>query len=116
GNRIMVRPERQRDGTWVSLDHLDHDSFRHITHVFAQDRHGLRYFVPGLERYGQEPVKGADPASFEHIDGPWFRDKQQAYYFDSQSAMPELVIVKADMASFEVLGGAYARDAKGLIV
>ena len=30
--------------------------------------------------------------------------------------MPELAIVKADIASFEVLGGVYARDAKGLIV
>jgi len=116
GARIMVRPQRPRDGQWMSLDHFDHDSFRHVADVFGQDRHGLRYFVPGMERYGKEPVKGADPASFEHINGPWFRDKGQAYYFDSQSAMPELAIVKADMASLEVLGGAYARDAKGLIV
>jgi len=116
GTRILVKPEAPCDGEWVSLDHFDHDSFRHLTDVFGQDRHGLRYFTPGLERYGQEPVKGADPASFETIDGPWFRDKRQAYYFDSKVPMSELAIVRADMTSFEVLGGAYARDANGLIV
>ncbi|WP_223215492.1 DKNYY domain-containing protein [Agrobacterium pusense] len=63
-----------------------------------------------------EPVKKADPASFEKLDGPWFKDKQQAYYIDSTAPLPELAVVKVDMASFEVLGGAYARDAKGLIV
>lgn len=116
GNRILVRPLRPRDGEWVSLDHIDHDSFRHIVDVFGEDRHGLRYFIPGLERYGREPVRGADAASFEKADGPWFRDKGQAYYLDSNAPMPEFFIVKADMKSFEVLGDSYARDAKGLIV
>jgi len=116
GSRVLVRPESPRDGEWVSLDHFDHGSFRHLADVFGQDRNGLRYFLPGLEVYGCEPVKGADPASFETLDGPWFRDKRQVYYFDSKAPMPELTIVKADMTSFEVLGGAYARDAKGLIV
>ncbi len=114
--RVVVRPRFPQETEWVSLDHVDHDTFRHIADVFAQDRHGLHYFLPGLERYGNAPVKGADPASFEHIDGPWFKDKRQAYYLDSQSQMPELAVVKADIASFEVLGGGYARDAKGLIV
>jgi hypothetical protein len=63
-----------------------------------------------------EPIEKADPASFEKLDGPWFKDKQQAYYIDSTAPLPELAVVKIDMASFEVLGGAYARDAKGLIV
>ncbi|UXT50607.1 hypothetical protein FY136_14890 [Agrobacterium tumefaciens] len=116
GSRILVRPQRPQDSEWVSLDHFDHDSFRHIIDVFGRDRHGLRYFSPGLERYGHEPVKGADAASFEKLDGPWFKDKRQAYYIDSDAPMPELAVVKADMASFEVLGDAYARDAKGLIV
>ncbi|NSY98996.1 hypothetical protein G6M12_24130 [Agrobacterium tumefaciens] len=116
GSRILVRAQRPQDSEWVSLDHFDHNSFRHIVDVFGQDRHGLRYFSPGLEHYGHEPVKGADAASFEKLDGPWFKDKQQAYYIDSEAPMPELAVVKADMASFEVLGDAYARDAKGLIV
>lgn len=116
GSRILVRPRRPQEAEWVSLDHFDHDSFRHIVDVFAQDRHGLRYFLPGLESYGMEPVKKADPASFEKLDGPWFKDKQQVYYIDSTAPLPELAVVKVDMASFEVLGGAYARDAKGLIV
>lgn len=116
GCRILVAPEHQREGAWVSLDHIDHDSFRFIVDVFGQDRHGLRYFTPGLERYGQQPIKGADPASFEQVDGPWFKDERQAYYFDSRAAMPELAVVKAELKTFEVLGGSYARDAKGLIV
>ncbi len=116
GRRILVRPQRPQEAEWVSLDHFDHDSFRHIVDVFGQDRHGLRYFLPGLEHYGMEPIKKADPASFEKLDGPWFKDKQQAYYIDSTAPLPELAVVKIDMASFEVLGGAYARDAKGLIV
>ena len=116
GSRIMVRPDNPRDGQWLSLDHFDQPSFRHLVDVFGQDRHGLRYFTPGQERYGHAPVKGADPASFEQIDGPWFRDKGQVYYLDSKAPMPELAVVKADLDSFEVLGDAYARDANGLIV
>ncbi len=116
GERIIVKPEQPRGEKWVSLDHIDHESFHHIVDVFGQDRYGLRYFLPGLERYGAEPVKGADPASFERIADHWFRDSRQAYYFDSGAPVSKLVVVKADMATFEVLGGAYARDAKGLIV
>lgn len=114
--RILVRPERPRDGDWASLDHFDHASFRPIVDVFGADCHGLRYFLPGLETYGRKPVKGADPASFESVHDGWYRDARQAYYLNPYSPMSELVVVKADMASFEVLGGAYARDAKGLIV
>lgn len=116
GLRVLVRPERPRDGEWVSLDHFDHASFRPLTGVFGADRHGLRYFLPGLEKYGCEPVKGADPESFEAIRDGWYRDARQAYYLNPDNLMSGLVVVKADMASFEVLGGAYARDAKGLIV
>ncbi len=80
GSRILVRPQRPQEAEWVSLDHFDRDSFRHVVDVFGQDRHGLSYFLPALEHCGMESMKEADPASFE------------------------------------VLGGAYARDAKGLIV
>ena len=116
GERVIVRPQWVRDEEWISLDHFDHNSFHHIVDVFGRDQHGLRYFVPGLERYGAEAVKGADPASFERVADRWFRDSGQAYYFDSTAAMPTLAVVKADMSTFELLGGAYARDAKGLIV
>ncbi|OIS92572.1 hypothetical protein BLA27_15415 [Brucella cytisi] len=116
GKRVLIRPRRPDDGEWISLDHFDHASFRPIVDVFGQDRHGLRYFLPGLEAYGQEPVKDSDPASFVTIAGGWFKDSRQAYYLDSAAPMPALAVVKADLKSFEVLGGAYARDAKGLIV
>ena len=116
GSRILVRPENPRHEEWVSLDHFDYNSFHHLDDVFGQDKHGLRYFIPGLENYGCEPVKGADPASFIKLNEAWFKDKQQVYYFDSNAPTPQLVIIKADMTSFEVLGGAYARDAKSLIV
>lgn len=42
-----------------------------------------------------------DPASFEKLDGPSFKDKQ-AYYIDSTARLPELAVVNVDMASFEV--------------
>ena len=116
GDRIFVKPQQAGDEEWVSLDHIDHDSFHHIVDVFGQDRRGLRYFVPGLERYSCDAVKGADPVSFERIADCWFRDSKQAYYFDREAPMPKLAVVKADLATFEVLEGAYARDAKGLIV
>ncbi|MBP2509137.1 hypothetical protein J2855_002783 [Agrobacterium tumefaciens] len=116
GHRVLITPRRPDDGEWVSLDHFDHASFRPIVDGFGQDRHGLRYFLPGLEAYGQEPVKGGDPVSFEAVAEGWFKDSRQAYYLDSAAPMPALAVVKADLKSFEVLGGAYARDAKGLIV
>ncbi|MFV0473038.1 MAG: DKNYY domain-containing protein [Pikeienuella sp.] len=116
GARVLVRPLRKRDGDWVSLDHFDHGSFRHIAGVFGRDRHGLRYFLPGFERYGCDPVKGADPANFAAISGCWFGDGRRIYYLDSAAPMPELAVARADPGSFEVLGGFYARDAEGLLV
>lgn len=116
GARVLVKPERPRDGEWVSLDHFDQASFSPLVDVFGADRHGLRYFLPGLEKYGREPVKGADPASFTGLRDGWYRDARQAYYLDADTATPKLVVVKAAMESFTVLGGAYARDARGLIV
>ena len=116
GRRILVRPLRPEDGDWVSLDHLDHESFRHIADVFGRDRHGLRYIEPGLETHGLEAVKGADPDSFVACGDGWFKDRHRAYHLDSTAVSPRLVIVKADMPSFTVIGGAYARDATGLIV
>lgn len=83
--RILVRPQRPQEAEWVSLDHFDHDSSRHIVDVFGQDRHArprtLREWCP---------LK-TDPASFEKLDGPSFKDKQQAYYIDSTARLPELL-------------------------
>jgi len=115
GERVLVMPRVERQGPLVSLDHFDHASFRHIAGVFGVDRHGLRYFEHGLESYGREPVKGADPGSFEALGHGWYRDSRQAYYYDDDGDAPRLVVVKADPGSFEVIGGAYARDANGLI-
>ncbi len=116
GARVLVKPQRPRDGEWISLDHIDHAGFRHIVDVFGADGHGLRYFIPGLEAYGCGPVKGAAPDSFQALGDGWYRDARQAYYMDLGGDIPELRIIKADLPTFEVLGGAYARDAKGLIV
>lgn len=116
GSRILVQSRWQKRGDLVSLDHFDHDSFRHIAEVFGADRHGLRYVLPGLEGYGRDPVKGADPDSFRPLGDGWFRDKGQVYYLDSHSHSPKLVQVRADIDSFEVLGGVYARDAKAIFV
>lgn len=116
GTRVLVRPRERRDGDWISLDHFDHESFRPLTGVFGRDRHGLRYFLPGQENYGCEPVKGADPERFEALSDCWFSDGRQAYYLDSEAPWVEFRAVKIDPKSFVALGGAYARDAKGLIV
>lgn len=76
---------------------------------------GLRYFLPGLEAYGQESVKGGDLASFEAIAEGWFKDNRQANYLDSAAPMPALAVVKADLKSFEVLAGADARMGQALL-
>jgi hypothetical protein len=115
GNRLMVESRNARRGM-ISLDNIDLASFHHLTGVFCADRSGLRYVLPDYEAYGKEPVKGGDPESFAALGDGWYRDAGQAYYLDDQADFAELHIVKADMASFELLGGAYARDAKGLIV
>lgn len=113
GMRVYVVPRNKHRGALVSLDHYDHASFRHIVDVFGVDKHGLRYLEHGV--YGREPVKGADPDSFWALGDGWYRDSRQAYYYDENTDFPELVVVKADMASFEVIGGAYACDSRGLI-
>lgn len=118
GDRLLVRPQdrRRAKSEWVSLDHIDHATFRHITDVFGHDSQGLRYVMPGLETHGLAAVTGADPATFRRLSARWFVDARQAYYFPTDQPRPGLVVVKADIATFEILGGAYARDAKGLIV
>lgn len=115
GERVLVRSKR--DMKWISLDHFDLRSFRHIVDVFAADQRGLRYFVPGWETYGRDAVKGADPMTFEALGDHWYRDAGLAYYFKQAPfpEYPELRVVKADMPTFRLLGGAYARDARGLI-
>lgn len=50
------------------------------------------------------PIDGADPATFEALQGAYARDGRRVYYFTDQ-------IADADMASFRVLDGPYAADA-----
>ncbi|QBF29884.1 DKNYY domain-containing protein [Thalassococcus sp. S3] len=116
GKRVLVRPRRSHDGRWVTLDYLDHDSFRPIVDVFGVDKHGLRYFNPGLESFGTDPVKDSDPESFRALGDDWYRDDGQIYYMALDSHHPQLVCTAADPASFEVLGGVYGRDADALFV
>ena len=49
------------------------------------------------------PVKGADPATFEVLQGAYARDDQRVYYFTDH-------IADADMASFRVIESPYAAD------
>lgn len=113
GIRVLVEGKK---GERISLDHIDHASFKHLTGIFGADTHGLRYAIPGWASASAAPVSGADPGSFQALRDGWYRDDRQAYFVDMESPVSTLVVVKADMASFQVLGGAYARDAKGLIV
>jgi len=118
GQRLWVRPQNTRREDWVSLDYIDHESFEHVVDVFGIDRSGLRYVEPRLEMYERPAVKGADPASFERLGDGWYRCAKQAYFMNLTDPREyhRLVVVKADMDSFRVLGGVYAMDAKGLIV
>lgn len=116
GGRVLVRPANPRDGEWVSLDYIDHATFRHLANLFCADHRGLRYVIPGQESYGTDPVKNADPGSFRALGDGWYRDDRQAYYVAADLDAPQLRIIKADMNSLTLLGGAYARDSKGLIV
>jgi len=117
GERVLIRPQRRSfdDPPWISLDHFDLASFRHLTGLFAADRRGLRYVGVGYESYGKDAIKGADPSTFRALKDHWYQDARQVYYFDTDDLWPQLAIVKVDMPSFTLLGGAYARDAKGLI-
>jgi hypothetical protein len=112
---VLVHERKNPEGPKVSLDHFDHASFRHIVDVFAADKSGLRYFVPGYEKHGEPLIMGADPSTFEALGDGWYRDAGQAYYLDADADPARLAIVKADMNTFQTLGGAYARDGKGLI-
>jgi hypothetical protein len=115
GTRVLVKSRNTRHGM-LSLDNIDLASFRHIVDVFGSDQSGLRYVVPDYEAYGRNPIKGGDPGSFLGLGDGWYRDAKQAYYLNVDADFCEFRIVKADMVSFELLGGAYARDAGGLIV
>ncbi|MCK0122430.1 DKNYY domain-containing protein [Loktanella sp. F6476L] len=118
GQRLWVEGRKRGQREWVSVDYIDHNSFRHVVDVFAIDRSGLRYVEPRLEGYERPVVKGADPESFEALGDGWYRCANQAYFMNLTDPRDyhRLVIVKADMASFRLLGGAYAMDAEGLIV
>lgn len=50
------------------------------------------------------PIDGADPATFEVLQGAYARDDKRVYYFAEQ-------IADADLASFRALDGPYAADA-----
>lgn len=50
------------------------------------------------------PIDGADPSTFEVLQGAYARDNDRVYYFTDQ-------IAGADLASFRVLDGPYAADA-----
>ena len=118
GARLWVEGRKRGQRQWVSVDYIDHDSFRHVVDVFGIDQAGLRYVEPRLEGYERPPVKRADPESFEALGDGWYRCANQAYFMNLTDPRDyhRLVIVKADMDSFRLLGGAYAMDAKGLIV
>lgn len=118
GQRLWVEGRLRGQREWVSVDYIDHDSFHHVVDVFGIDQAGLRYVEPRLEGYERPPVKGADPESFEALGDGWYRCAKQAYFMNLTDPRDyhRLVIVKADMDSFRLLGGAYAMDAKGLIV
>lgn len=116
GRRIMVPSRNRRDGPWTTLDHFDAPSFRHIVDVFGADKDGLRYVLPGLEGYGRPPVKGGDAATFTARGDGWYRDAGQIYFFDAGDYNPDLAIVKADPATFKVLGGIFARDADAVFI
>ena len=118
GQRLWVEGRKRGRKEWMSVDYIDHDSFRYVVDVFGIERSGLRYVEPRLEGYERPVVKGADPESFERLSDGWYRCANQAYFMNLTDPRDHyrLVIVKADMDSFRLLGGAYAMDAKGLIV
>lgn len=118
GQRLWVEGRKRGQKEWVSVDYIDHNSFRHVVDVFGIDQAGLRYVEPCLEGYERPPVKGADPESFEALGDGWYRCANQAYFMNLTDPRDNyrLVVVKADMDSFRLLAGAYAMDAKGLIV
>lgn len=113
---IVVRPRYKFETDWVTLDYLDHDSFRHIVDGFGVDRDGVRYFLPSLEEYGRPAIKGADPDTFKSLGDDWYRDAKSIYYLAMEAMRPTLVKVRADPDTFEVIGGVYARDANALFV
>jgi DKNYY family len=51
------------------------------------------------------PIEGADPATFQVLQGGYSRDDQQMFYFTDH-------VVDADMSSFRTLDGSYAVDTK----
>jgi len=118
GAKLRVKYKNPRRREWVSIDYIDHDSFQHVVDVFGIDRSGLRYVEPRLEGYERPAVKGAAPESFKKLADGWYQCANQAYFMNLSDPRGDykLVIAKAEMSSFQVLGGAYAMDAKGLIV
>ncbi len=49
------------------------------------------------------PIPGADPSTFQVLQGAYARDTQRVFYFDQQ-------IADADLSSFRPLDGPYAAD------
>jgi len=113
GERVWIRTE---DGKhFLALNDFDLRSFHHIVDRFAVDRAGLRFSptAVGDSVCGNDSiVVGGDPDTFIAVSDCWYIDSRQAYYVDPRGW---LVLTKIDSQSFELIGGPYARDAKGLI-
>ncbi|WP_053077658.1 DKNYY domain-containing protein [Burkholderia cepacia] len=104
-----------------ALNNFDLGSFRHLVDNFAVDASGLRYYASGAalsyDDEGEGLVADGDAVTLESLGGDWYRDSRQAYYFGTDIyGLGEryLTVVKADVASLTLIGGAYARDAKHL--
>lgn len=113
GERVWIRAGDERH--FLALNDFDLQSFCHIVDRFAADRSGLR-FAPtaiGDSVSGNDSlIVGGDPDTFIAVSDSWYIDSQQAYYVDPRGW---LTMTKIDSQSFELIGGPYARDAKGLI-
>jgi hypothetical protein len=71
--------------------------FVKLKNGFAVDKKAGIVYSSGYE------VEGADPASFETLDGGYARDKARVYYSDKP-------IPQADRETFEFVGFAFAKD------
>lgn len=83
------------------LDIKTYEEF--ATPPFSRDRKHVYYFH--LTDYGgvRYLVKNADPISFEHVYGPWAKDKYHVFYFSD-------IVKRGDPSTFRALSWDSAAD------
>ena len=91
-------------------DYLDINTYEVLGYSpYSKDRKYVYFFQSTAEGGVRFLVKNADPRSFQHIEGPWAKDRLHVFYLHE-------IVSQADPASIRVISWDSAADGKHTFV